>query len=118
NNYYSNGANTFEFNGQQTHSLAQWRAQTGDELNSHNINPAFAVPGDYHLCSQQLDNLGTPVTGIKTDFDGQLRNSVTPDIGADEYTSPTNFTLGNDLEICKGESTTLNALLNINPIGI
>lgn len=30
-------------------------------------------------------NAGVPVAGITTDFDNQVRNATTPDIGADEY---------------------------------
>lgn len=33
----------------------------------------------------QIESGGVPISGITTDFDGQARNSTTPDIGADEF---------------------------------
>jgi hypothetical protein len=53
--------------------------------------PVFTATNDLHLVpvmNAQLDNLGTPVTGITTDIDGQVRNATTPDMGADEFTAP------------------------------
>ena len=35
----------------------------------------------------QAENGGTPIIGITDDFDGNLRNATTPDIGADEFTT-------------------------------
>jgi hypothetical protein len=40
---------------------------------------------DLHLVTG-ANNLGTPITGITTDIDGDTRSTTTPDIGADEYT--------------------------------
>jgi hypothetical protein len=41
------------------------------------INPALPSP---------INGGGTPIAGITTDIDGQARNAVRPDIGADEFT--------------------------------
>jgi hypothetical protein len=40
---------------------------------------------DLHLVTG-ANNLGTPITGITADIDGDTRSTTTPDIGADEYT--------------------------------
>jgi len=32
-----------------------------------------------------LESRGTPITGIETDYEGDERNTLTPDIGADEF---------------------------------
>jgi hypothetical protein len=37
--------------------------------------------------SSQVDGGGQPITGITDDYDGDLRDATTPDIGADEYIS-------------------------------
>ena len=48
-----------------------------------------APNGNLHLKSTApatIQNAGTPVAGITTDFDGDTRSATTPDIGADEVT--------------------------------
>ena len=50
--------------------------------------PSFVSATDLHLLSSSncgLDGGGAPVTGITDDIDGDSRNPVTPDIGADEF---------------------------------
>jgi PKD repeat protein len=42
-----------------------------------------------------------------TDIDGDLRDAATPDIGADEFSSFNNFSLGPDLSICANDSVYL-----------
>ena len=67
-------------------TLSNWQG-AGYDPHSLSVLPVFRTP-HVHLdststISRQLDNAGVPVTGITTDFDGQLRDS-TPVIGADE----------------------------------
>ncbi|MCC6461208.1 MAG: right-handed parallel beta-helix repeat-containing protein [Saprospiraceae bacterium] len=53
--------------------------------NSVSLNPNYQSDTDLHLANSSLNNLGTPVA-VTDDIDGQLRDGLTPDIGADEYT--------------------------------
>ncbi len=53
--------------------------------NSINVNPYYFSPDDLHVNNSALNNLGTSLPIITTDFDGEPRNTQTPDIGADEY---------------------------------
>lgn len=70
------------------------------ESNSVFGQPIYANPGDLHLgISFPQNNAAVPIAGITTDIDNQLRNSTTPDIGADEYTPPTGN--NNDIAILK-----------------
>ncbi|MBI3239259.1 MAG: T9SS type A sorting domain-containing protein, partial [Flavobacteriia bacterium] len=48
--------------------------------------------------------LGTPVVGITTDYDGNVRSATTPTIGADELAcSPVVFTVGSQVNVsCNG----------------
>jgi hypothetical protein len=54
--------------------------------NSTSFNPHYVGPNDLHVNNSVLNNLGTPIPTITTDFDGATRSTQTPDIGADEYT--------------------------------
>jgi trimeric autotransporter adhesin len=47
-----------------------------------------SLPNYLHIApgsGTQANNGGTPVAGIVDDYDGQLRSTTTPDIGADEF---------------------------------
>ena len=69
-------------------TLADWQA-TGRDLNSVSVMPAFQAP-HLHInpaVPTPIDGGATPIAGIATDIDGQVRNATTPDIGADEFTS-------------------------------
>ena len=50
---------------------------TGSNINFLHIDTAVAT---------QIESGGTTVSGITNDFDGNIRNVTTPDIGADEFT--------------------------------
>jgi len=66
-------------------TFAAWQTASAKDANSKNFDPLFVSATDLHLQgSSPLDGQGTPVTGITTDFDGQIRDALTPDIGADE----------------------------------
>lgn len=59
------------------------------EGNSVHAKPVFISNVDLHLdvngnCA--FEGRGVPVTGIVDDIDGDVRNTSTPDIGADEFT--------------------------------
>ncbi len=72
-------------------TLATWRTATGREAASINIAPVFAAATDLHLTpasNLSLNNTGTPIAAITTDFDNTTRNGLTPDIGADEFLAP------------------------------
>jgi hypothetical protein len=83
NNYYSKGS--LGFLGSARATLANWQTATGKDVNSLNITPPFISSADLHLtgCSL-LESAATPIAGITTDIDADLRSSTNPDIGADE----------------------------------
>ncbi|WP_297868830.1 GEVED domain-containing protein, partial [uncultured Flavobacterium sp.] len=69
--------------------LASWRTFTTKDLNSVAIAPNFVSNTDLHLVTgtnAALDNIGTPIAAVTTDFDGDTR-SATPDMGADEFST-------------------------------
>jgi parallel beta-helix repeat protein len=72
-------------------TLGNWQTATSLDQHSISANPNFVsaiYPYDLHIVPPSLvDGAGTPLAEITTDFDGDLRNTMTPDIGADEFTA-------------------------------
>ena len=65
-------------------TLAQFRTETGQDLNSQETDPLFVSNTDLHIqLTSPAINAGVVGTGITTDFDNQTRDAQ-PDIGADE----------------------------------
>ncbi len=87
NDYYSNGANIF-YNGFSgigpIATLALWKSTTGLDANSINVDPLFVSDVDLHVNQAALDSAAIPVAAVTDDIDGELRDPVNPDIGADE----------------------------------
>jgi photosystem II stability/assembly factor-like uncharacterized protein len=71
-------------------TIAEWRSLTYDSL-SQNVMATFRAP-DLHIDSTVVTPINggaMPLPGIAIDYDGQTRNAITPDIGADEFTVAT-----------------------------
>jgi len=95
---YGNGATTSDYNDLYTTGtylgytgsanvtdLAAWRSATGKDGFSISTNPQFYSATNLHVYSALLDSSGIPVPEVTDDFDGEPRNTVKPDIGADEF---------------------------------
>jgi predicted GH43/DUF377 family glycosyl hydrolase len=68
------------------HTLAEWQA-TGKDLHSYVEMPHFISSTDLHIDGSiptYIEGRGMPINSIENDIDGDLRNTLTPDIGADE----------------------------------
>lgn len=86
-------------------TLADFQSATGKETNSINVCPKFWTGSNLHLYTNDLNNIGTPLTTIQNDIDGDQRDSISPDIGADEF-EPVIFDLHVDsiiAPVCKCE---------------
>ena len=76
-------------------NLAGWQAATSADGNSVVVDPIFVVSTgaisaiNLHLQpSSTLNDQGTSISGITTDYDDSTRSLTTPDIGGDEFTPP------------------------------
>jgi hypothetical protein len=100
NNYYSTkfigmyGASITEGgNPYAQTSLSGWISATnGKDAQSKNVNPVFISATDLHISTSSAENAdlndaGTPIASVTKDIDGQIRNTTTPDMGADEFGS-------------------------------
>ncbi len=91
NGFYRNATNTFiGFNGTNQVTLANWQSATTQDANSIVGNPYYTnlATGNLEPRSPVLDNKGTPIPGITTDIDNEVRSATTPDIGAWEFAVP------------------------------
>ena len=107
NSLYTTGPFTASWNMTDYTTLDNFRNSTKLEKNSVSINPVFTSSSDLHTNSVFFNNLGSPHIRVTKDIDGQVRNSVTPDIGADEFNAV--FDLGPDRNLCSKDSLVLDA---------
>ena len=68
-------------------NLNAWRTASGKDLNSIELNPDFVSSTDLHIQSNsfKIDRKGIHVPGIYYDIDGLTRDTLSPDIGADDH---------------------------------
>jgi len=111
NNLYSLGSQLARFDSQNSADFAAWQTNTGLDGNSVGVDPMFYSMQDLKVCAPDLDGAGVP-TYVMYDIQDQMRDANTPDIGADEFIAPSNFSLPADTVICRGDEITFDALLN------
>lgn len=119
NDLYSSGPTLGYWNGNCT-SLAAWKTNasaTSNEQNSINANPYYYTNTDLHVYSSYLNASAsaTILSIVKDDIDNQLRNTSSPDIGADEFTPITIdaaiITLVSPTSACPGSSNPVSVRL-------
>lgn len=81
---YTIGSNFGNWNGLRT-SFTDWVTASNQDKQSKNLSPLFKDTKDLHCQDIACDSAGTPLPAVKTDIDGDSRNSLYPDIGADEF---------------------------------
>jgi hypothetical protein len=92
NSFNPPSANVGYIGGSNRLTFANWQSASAQDANSVNADPSFTSASDLHLVNNlanfnNLDGKATPIGGVPNDFDGDLRNGTTPDLGADEYTA-------------------------------
>lgn len=91
NDYYTTGTYLGYISTNRT-DLTNWKIGTTQDANSINVLPVFASTTDLHLITSSnigLNDFGTYIAVVTTDIDGITRSITTPDMGADEFTPPT-----------------------------
>ncbi|MFZ4400718.1 MAG: T9SS type A sorting domain-containing protein [Bacteroidales bacterium] len=90
NDLYVTGTNLGYWGTTTCTSLAAFKTASGKEANSLNVNPSFFGIDNLHMINFQIDKMGTPLAQVSDDVDGEVRNVLLPDIGADEFVLPNN----------------------------
>ncbi len=108
NDYFTSGPNIGYIGAVNRADLAAWKTGTGKDSASVSDNPRFVSDTDLHIINyvpSPVNDAGTPVSVI-TDYDGNSRDAVMPDIGAYEYAplaptlvSPANNSTSNNLSV-------------------
>lgn len=88
NNLYATGS-LFAYWGGAQIDLTALQTASGKDANSVSADPQYYSNTDLHVTSPLLNDVGTVVSYITTDIDGDARSTSTPDIGADEFTPAT-----------------------------
>ena len=114
NAYWADGTGTvLAYNGND--NVTELPILAGKDENSISSEITFTniATADLHTSTAALNASATPIPSITTDFDGNTRNPLFPDMGADEFTLPTirvepssltNFGLVNVLEVTDPQS--------------
>ena len=89
-NVLNSNQNFVNYQGTLYANLAAWQT-TAQDLNSVSKSVNFVSATDLHLTGASngdIDLAGTPISGITTDIDGDIRSTTAPYKGADEASLP------------------------------
>ena len=93
--------------GSTPYDFTGWITASANDANSVSISPVFQdeASGDLHLI---YGLCGTPITGITTDFDGDIRSTIHPTIGADEVLSCSDPSSGGTIDNAQSNCGSFN----------
>ncbi|MBK6621436.1 MAG: hypothetical protein IPG32_11375 [Saprospirales bacterium] len=77
--------NAGDYNNFYTDPGVNWLNTLDAGAHSHSVDPNFLSAYDLHIATSDLADAGTPLASITEDFDGESRDPLHPDIGADEF---------------------------------
>ncbi|RYD96553.1 MAG: PKD domain-containing protein, partial [Sphingobacteriales bacterium] len=111
-------------------TLAEYRSLVGPTRDSHSVTGDVSFlsttgtqAGFLHLGTgiSPATNAGTPIDTVTADFDGELRSTSTPDIGADEVAAaaacPTIVFQPQSHNVCLGNGISLSVMASSTPAG-
>ncbi len=87
NDMYVYGNNVGAWGSTQAATLEDFRQISLTDSNSVSVNPGFQSDTEMYAVSAVLDSAATPLARVLHDIDGEVRDAMYPDIGADEFDS-------------------------------
>ncbi|MFC2101199.1 hypothetical protein ACFLRZ_05150, partial [Bacteroidota bacterium] len=112
NDYYTTGSYLTYWNGNRSDLSAHQLASSKDS-NSISVDPGFVSATNLHVTTFDLNAAATPVPEVTHDIDGDLRDLVIPDIGADEFDPPLN-----DAGVLSIDAPTSPAVIGVQDIKV
>ncbi len=90
-------------------TLAAWQSATGFDTSSSEVDPGYTNFDSLRTCNDSLNNTGMAIADVSKDIDGDDRDLVNPDMGADEWVggAPGSFNAGEDAIVCVGKTITI-----------
>ena len=91
NNYYTPNSSYLAYASGSHSSISSLQSSTNGNAKSITVDPEYLSDKDLHSLSVNLNNKGTKINYVKTDFDGDKRPyspDTLYDIGADEFNLP------------------------------
>lgn len=85
NDLYSTGVSLAQIDTVDYSSLSSLSSATGMETHSLSIDPMFVSDTNLHVNQGALSGVALPLLEVQQDIDGEIRDILTPDIGADEF---------------------------------
>ena len=92
-------------------NLAGFQSGLGMDVNSVVADPIVSDTVNAIFCADSLNNAGRPSIAMY-DYEGEMRSSTTPDIGANEYQSAADFNVFDDFVICDNSDSTFTLAYN------
>lgn len=84
--YYSTASNFGSYNGTLFNNLSSWGQAVGADANSIEFNPFFESDTELLPYQRQINGAGGPCNPpVLLDIDGEIRNQLAPDMGAQEF---------------------------------
>ena len=119
NDYYFPNGSMGKIGGATHATFAAWKTASGKDANSMNANPNFISNTDLHIVSSTIALKGTSANTSPFsyfDIDGSLRNTLTPDIGAHEFTVSDLLidSIAIEKQMCVGLSYTIKVYIKNN----
>ncbi|MFO8054670.1 MAG: glycine-rich protein, partial [Bacteroidales bacterium] len=107
--FYTNGSDLAYWDATES-TLSDLQTASGMDANSMEADPAYTniLTGDLTPLASVIDDMGTPISGITTDFYGNPRDASTPDVGAIEFTGYPDDLALIDAELVNGECLSAN----------
>ncbi|MBI1221166.1 MAG: PKD domain-containing protein [Bacteroidetes bacterium] len=99
NNLYSSGSYLGKWSGSDYSTFSAWKSATSKDSNSVSIDPGYTGSLDLHVSNIGINGKASTYSSVTDDIDGDTRDSVSPDIGADEF-----FPAANDAGISSIDS--------------
>jgi hypothetical protein len=85
NDLYTTGENLAHWDGFPVPDLDSLQTLSGFDLSSLSADPGFLSASDLHTSSANIDSMAAPVDLVLFDIDGEQRDPLFPDMGADEF---------------------------------
>jgi PKD repeat protein len=82
--------------------LASFQQVSAEDLNSISEFPYYFSDTDLHSYSPHMQFAGNPLPEVTSDIDAEIRDAITPDIGADEFQDSPLFPFAWFEDICAG----------------